>query len=161
AIRRCQRGYMDNLHKLHPFLDQNDLDRKIDLFIKAYCQGQGANNGDMPRGAKRKRSCEALQGAGCDMGAPDTFRSEPGSIEKSIDSAVILLVLALGSICNVRLKPVPGPVMDHIVDFRKEQIPGASTRNAKSPSDSDSVVPSGGSFYSAKNNSFASPTMGE
>ncbi|KAL4889784.1 hypothetical protein BDV59DRAFT_204975 [Aspergillus ambiguus] len=160
AIRRYHKSYMEHLHKLHPFLDQNDLERKIELFITTYCPGAG---GEIPRGAKRKRSCEALHGAGCDVGSPATVKAEPGSIiiEKSIDNAIVLLVLALGCICEVRDRPVPGPLMDHLVDFRKEQIPGPSTRSLLSPAGSDSVVASQTSSFHSKPPSFNSPWMGD
>lgn len=44
-------------------------------------------------------------------------------VEKSIDNAIVLLVLALGSICEVRDRPIPGPIMEYIVDFRRQKIP--------------------------------------
>ncbi|KAG2411767.1 hypothetical protein HFD88_009323 [Aspergillus terreus] len=160
TIRRYHKSYMENLHKLHPFLDQNDLERKIELFIATYCPGAG---GEMPRGAKRKRSCDALQGAGCDMGSPATVKGEASSniIEKSIDNAIVLLVLALGCICEVRDRPVPGPIMDHVVDFRKEQIPGPSTRSMLSPAGSDSMMASQSNSFHSKPPSFNSPWMGD
>ncbi|KAB8212798.1 hypothetical protein BDV33DRAFT_231553 [Aspergillus novoparasiticus] len=150
---------------LHPFLDQRDLKNKVDRFIRMYCPlkdrmpSPGVLNNrmnDMPRGAKRKRSCENLQGEGCDVQSA----AEQGSgrpIEKSIHNAIILLVLALGSICEA--DPVPGPVTDHPVDFRKEAIPGPPTHAVLSPVGSKPPrlsQDSGGSV--TENHTFASPS---
>ncbi|KAI9927385.1 hypothetical protein MW887_002997 [Aspergillus wentii] len=169
TVRRYHQCYMDNIQKLHPFLDQNELEKKIEVFIKLYCPQKASgstpimsNAGEIPRGAKRKRSCETLQGAGCDV------QSSPGSkperyytrrIEKSIDNAIILLVLAVGSICEWRDLPVPGPVRDTPVDFRKERIPGPPTNSILSPAGSDPAIPQSGSFYAPTSNAFPSPSM--
>ncbi|KAE8353071.1 C6 finger domain protein [Aspergillus coremiiformis] len=165
TVRRYHKSYMKHMHQLHPFLDQSDLENKIDQFIRMYCPLKGPtppsgtpNNhaNDLPRGAKRKRSCENLQGAGCEVQSP----AEQGSgqrIEKSIYNAIILLVLALGSICEAN--PVPGPVTDYLVDFRKERIPGPSTRSMLSPTGSDSVPHSQGSGYATNNHTFTSPSL--
>lgn len=164
-VRRYHKSYMKHMHQLHPFLDQSDLENKVDHFIRMYCPLKGPvrspgvlNNhlNDMPRGAKRKRSCENLQGVGCDAQSA----AEQGSgrrIEKSIYNAIILLVLALGSICEAN--PVPGPVTDYQVDFRKETIPGPPTHGILSPAGSDSLPQSQGSGYVAENHTFASPSL--
>ncbi|OKP13253.1 hypothetical protein PENSUB_1056 [Penicillium subrubescens] len=123
TIRRYCRSYMEHLHKLHPFLDPKNLEQKIELFITTYCPDTG---GKTPGDAKRKRSCDAHRVAGRDMKFSATVMPESGStnsIELSINNAIVLLVLALGSICEVRDRPVPGPIMDYVVDFRKEQFP--------------------------------------
>ncbi|KAB8200440.1 C6 finger domain protein [Aspergillus parasiticus] len=163
-VRRYHKSYMKHMHQLHPFLDQSDLENKVDHFIRMYCPLKGPvrspgvlNNrmNDMPRGAKRKRSCENLQGVGCDVQSA----AEQGSgrrIEKSIYNAIILLVLALGSICEAN--PVPGPVTDYQVDFRKETIPGPP-HGILSPADSDSLPQTQGSGYVAENRTFASPSL--
>ncbi|KAH3096609.1 hypothetical protein KXW41_009142 [Aspergillus fumigatus] len=118
TIRRYHRSYLEHIHKLHPFLDQGDLDKKIEMFIKLHCLPKTAGStptgtGDMLRGAERKRPRDTLQGAACDFPIPTGGRTEATSrrIERSIDNAVLLLVLALGSICEVGA-PVPGPVTD-------------------------------------------------
>ncbi|KAF4207298.1 hypothetical protein CNMCM8927_003572 [Aspergillus lentulus] len=153
TIRRYHRSYLEHIHKLHPFLDPGVLDKKMETFIKFHCLPKTSGSmptgtGDLQRGAKRKRSCEASQGAACAF--PTTSGVGTGStscrIEMSIDNAVLLLVLALGSICEVGA-PVPGPVTDNPPDFRKEWIPGPPTRNVLSPAGSDMILPAQGSFY--------------
>ena len=161
-IRRYHKNYMKHMHQLHPFLDQSDLENKVDYFIRMYCPLKGPvvspgvpNNhmNDVPRGAKRKRSCENLQGVGCDM-QPAMEQSSSRRIEKSIYNAIILLVLALGSICEAN--PVPGPVTNSPVDFRKETIPGPPTHGLLSPEGSDSLPQSQGSGYVTDNHTYAS-----
>ena len=149
TIISYHQSYMDNIHKLHPFLDQNDLDTKIQQFVKVYCHQNSSapmmNSGSFagtPRGAKRKRSCETLQGAACDVPSPTNMMAQHAGdrpIEKSVDNAIILLVFALGSICQVRHGPIPGPVTDEPPDYLKQYIPGPTTRNILSPDGSDSV----------------------
>ncbi|GAB1209616.1 hypothetical protein APSETT445_008397 [Aspergillus pseudonomiae] len=161
-IRRYHKNYMKHMHQLHPFLDQSDLENKVDYFIRMYCPLKGPvvspgvpNNhmNDVPRGAKRKRSCENLQGVGCDM-QPAMEQGSSRRIEKSIYNAIILLVLALGSICEAN--PVPGPVTNSPVDFRKETIPGPPTHGLLSPEGSDSLPQSQGSGYVTDNHTYAS-----
>lgn len=177
TVRRLHLSYMDNLHKLHPFLDQSDLEKKTEMFIRVYCapvrpssasvsfMNNHGGGGDYQRGAKRKRSSETLQGAGdlpSPVGVIRPDRAFPPRIEQSIDNAVILLVLALGSICECRDRPVPGPVTDKPRDYRKEQIPGPSlmNRHILSPSGSESAMPMSSSFYAPTNSqSFTSPSM--
>lgn len=65
TIRRYHQSYMEHMHTLHPFIDENWLDEKIGSFTTAYCIGAWD---DMPRGVKRKRSCSTCQGAGMNVG---------------------------------------------------------------------------------------------
>jgi hypothetical protein len=155
TIRRYHCSYLEHIHTLHPFLDQSDLGKKIEMFIKFHCLPKTSGStptgtGDMPRGAKRKSSCETLQGAACDFPTSAGVSTEATSrrIEKSVDNAVLLLVLALGSICEVGA-PVPGPVTDEPSNFRKEWIPGPPTRSVLSPAGSDMILPAQGSFYAS------------
>jgi hypothetical protein len=153
TIRCYHRSYLEHIHKLHPFLDQGDLDKEIETFIKFHCLPKTSGpmptgTGDIPRGAKRKRSYEALQGAASDFTTTAGVGTEATGrrIKKSINNAVLLLVLALGSICEAGA-PVPGPITDNPPDFRKEWIPGPPTRSVLSPAGSDMILPAQGSFY--------------
>jgi hypothetical protein len=163
TIRRYHCSYLKHIHRLHPFLDQGDLDKKIEMFIKFHCLPKSSGSsptgtGDTPRGAKRKRSCETLQVAACDFPTSTGVRTEATRrcIEKSIDNAVLLLVLALGSICEVGA-PVPGPINDNPPDFRKEWIPGPPTRSVLSPAGSDMILPNQGGFYAPHTVPYPSP----
>lgn len=134
TVRRFHRSYIEHIHKLHPFLNQNDLERRIESFIKLYCPRKPVVSGgpllpnttisgELPRGAKRKRSGEAMM----HDAKPELLPFSCRRIDKSIDNAIVLLVLALGAICEWRVLPIPGPVRNHPPDFRKQRIPGPST----------------------------------
>jgi hypothetical protein len=159
TIRRYHHSYLEHIHKLHPFLDQSDLETKIKMFIKLYCLSKTSGGstptgtGEMPQGVKRKRSCKTLRGAGCDSQTSAMDRH----IAESSDNAVLLLVLALGSICG-QGPPVPGPVTDTPPDFRKEWIPGPPTRSILSPAGSDMILPAQGSFYTSNPHAVPSPS---
>ncbi|KKK19745.1 hypothetical protein AOCH_006820 [Aspergillus ochraceoroseus] len=165
TLRGYRNSYLEHIHKLHPFLDQTDLDKGINQFINIYClktsppQGPPLNplntSTDAPRGAKRKRSFEALRGPGYDMRSPGAKpdgspTSQP--VAKSINNAIILLVFALGRICQVRSIAIAGPITDQPTDYRQQHIPSASSRTVPSPSGSDSMLPPQGSFYSSYQN---------
>ncbi|KAF5855048.1 hypothetical protein ETB97_010200 [Aspergillus alliaceus] len=157
TVHCYHKSFMTHIHQLHPFLHQADLENKIDKFIRIYCPQTGSiapsrapneHANGLPRGGKRKRFCENLQGTGYDMQHP----AEQGSgqcIEYSVHNAIILLVLALGSICEAN--PVPGPVTDYLVDFREGRIPG--------PVESDYVPHSQGSDYNLNNRSPTSTSL--
>ncbi|OOF92376.1 hypothetical protein ASPCADRAFT_210245, partial [Aspergillus carbonarius ITEM 5010] len=94
-------------------------------------------------------------------GAKSDRLSPTPRVEKSLENAIILLVLALGSICDIR-GAIPGPVTDTPVDFRKERIPGPSTRSMLSPADTESLLQSQGSMFSQGNpHSFSSSADGQ
>lgn len=133
TVRPLQFSYINNMHKLHPFLEQNGREKEIEMFIHKYCfsaspssapisMNNHSSSGDHLQGIKRKLSCGNLS---VGLVRPDCMF--PPRIEQSIENAVILLVLALGSICVCRDRPVPGPVTDRPQDYRKEQIPGTSS----------------------------------
>lgn len=89
-----------------------------------------------------------MQGAACDFLIPTSGRTEATSrcIERSINNAVLLLVLILGSICEVGAL-VPSPVTNNSLDFRKQWIPGPPIYSVLSPAESDIIFPVHGGFY--------------
>lgn len=141
------RSYMKHIHQLHPFLGHGFLENMINRFIRINCpQTCFAANSEVPnkhankfpRGRKRKHLYEDFKGTGCDV----QFHAGQESyqrIEYSVHNAIVLLVLALGSICEAN--PVPGPVTDYAVDFRQEMIPGpAGSDYATHPQGSNYVT---------------------
>ncbi|CEL01496.1 hypothetical protein ASPCAL01078 [Aspergillus calidoustus] len=158
TVRRYVESYLEHLHKLHPFLSQSDLVRRTERFIELHCPqpsqpGHVANH-SVPRGAKRKRSGETLQ-----TSPPNGQPASTMPVEATLPNAVVLLVLALGRICEVRDKPIRGPCTDRIIDYRNEPIPRAATLPAVSPADQESL-PVNQSFYSPyQNHSATSPSM--
>ncbi|KAL2835608.1 hypothetical protein BJY01DRAFT_69314 [Aspergillus pseudoustus] len=151
TVRRYLDSYLESLHKLHPFLNQQDLVQKTEQFIELYCPkapqlghaGNHRNSIDTPRGAKRKHSGEILQASpvsGQTGGTP--------AVASALPNAVVLLVLALGRICEVRDQPIRGPCTDHIIDYRNEPIPRARSRSGVPLADPDALSSTQGSFCS-------------
>ncbi|KAJ5663586.1 hypothetical protein N7507_004317 [Penicillium longicatenatum] len=155
---RYYRSYLTHLHRLHPFLDPSVLTRQIDEFCRIYCPSPYERDRmntmcrDNP-GAKRKRSyddIDGVRGASVDPTAP-TSRPRVG---KNIDTAVILLVFALGAICEAK-SPVPGPITDDKGSYMDQYIPapslplpqsvqkanGTQSYAGLSPADSDILIP--------------------
>ncbi|EED21828.1 C6 finger domain protein, putative [Talaromyces stipitatus ATCC 10500] len=112
VVRRLLHSYMSNMHILHPIMNKNTLPQKVERFIQQYGQYHGniGNIQNEARGMKRKRSAESMHPEAIDMSRSPSFGSEKWSsrrIEHSIENAVILLVLALGAICEHK-GPLPG-----------------------------------------------------
>ncbi|KAH8695960.1 hypothetical protein BGW36DRAFT_427991 [Talaromyces proteolyticus] len=118
TVKNLHHSFIHNIHLLHPFLDEEALRSKIDQFIQRYGNpkrsfvGQSSTNSIEARGAKRKRSLEGVHVRSMDMSrSPSSSSSvdrwQPQRIERSVENAIILLVLALGAICNWREKLPP------------------------------------------------------
>jgi len=129
TLRQLLQSYLDNIHILHPFLDKGRLTRMVERFSMRYNLFEqnltkmlfsgpatsGTSFDDSHRAAKRKLS----------DGYSRTFVQEPGFIphppspnitpEKSPANAIVLLVMALGKICQWK-DPLPGPVSGHSED---------------------------------------------
>ncbi|KAJ5151048.1 uncharacterized protein N7482_010300 [Penicillium canariense] len=122
---RYFQSYMNRMHILHPFLWQHQLEAKVDAFIRCYCSRTSSPMSEpntLCRDKKRKRSHEDLQGIR-GTSADSTSASNRPRVGRNIDNAIILLVLALGAICE-RKSPLPGPIMDNKVeDYRQQFIP--------------------------------------
>ncbi|KAJ5752177.1 hypothetical protein N7520_009094 [Penicillium odoratum] len=152
TARRYYRSYMQHLHKLHPFLDPDVLPLQIEEFIRIYCPSDTPNICRDNPGAKRKRSYDDdLQGV---RGAPldPTAATSRPRVGKNIDNAVILLVFALGAICE-HPSPLPGPIMDQPINYRTEEIPAPlpaplSINGMLSPANSETAIqPNSYSFH--------------
>ncbi|KAJ6172378.1 hypothetical protein N7470_001445 [Penicillium chermesinum] len=175
TAKRYYDCYMSKMHKLHPFLDQPSLWQIFTDYTRRHCTGCPVpSNGycrENSRGAKRKRSYGDLQGP---RGAPpapslspfqenDTIKVHESrhsnlnpSDEMNIDNAIILLVFALGAICETP-HPLPGPAGP--LDYHDQYIPGPSqpkkpkpngiqaANGVLSPANSDSALPTSSSFY--------------
>ncbi|OJD23522.1 hypothetical protein ACJ73_05123 [Blastomyces percursus] len=121
TIQTYYQSYLDNMHALHPFLDASALHQMIYNFVNNYSprkptftsfspqipQTHNERAAAIPKG-KRKRSAEVAFEV-----APESIPENTGAlstvIHKSLDNAVVLLVLALGSICDVKTD-IPGPL---------------------------------------------------
>ncbi|KAJ6171531.1 hypothetical protein N7470_000598 [Penicillium chermesinum] len=128
TAKRYYDCYMSKMHTLHPFLDQPSLWQTFIDYTRRHCTGYPLP----PNG----------------YGSPKD--------EMSIDNAIILLVFALGAICET---PDPLPGLMGPLDYRKQYIPGPpqprkpepngiqAANRVPSPTNSDSALPTGTSFY--------------
>jgi len=137
------KSYMDNLHILHPFFDKNRLTRMVDRFAKRYNPSEYPGirspfvtpNSIVPgdirhdsaatlnKAMKRKYSSSTTSGPSTDSSSGGTSSSS-GTVyrpllERSISTALVLLVLALGKICEWK-DPLPGPVPDGTQHSRQQ-----------------------------------------
>ncbi|KAF1351537.1 hypothetical protein EJ07DRAFT_168937 [Lizonia empirigonia] len=105
-------SYIENIHKLHPFMNAGELRKMIKEFSEQYSPDINAKhtgsptanalaNHQLSQGRKRKRSGSAF-------GEP---YSAKGAIERSLRNALVLLVLALGKVC-AHHEPLPSPQSD-------------------------------------------------
>ncbi|KAF2022955.1 C6 zinc finger domain-containing protein, partial [Setomelanomma holmii] len=108
VLRSLLLSYMQNMHSLHPFLNQSKLQRIFQEFEKKYSPDSKAPHDAPPSahqlnpGSKRKRSNGAF-------GEPCSPR---GAIEPSLRNAIVLLVLALGKVCSFKSRFLPYPQSD-------------------------------------------------
>ncbi|KAJ5117115.1 hypothetical protein N7526_011224 [Penicillium atrosanguineum] len=109
TARRYYQTYLEKIHQLHPFLNKPELDGKNSTLCR-----------ENSRPMKRKRSHEDLQGirGGSVDAAAASVRPRVG---RNIDNAIILLLFALGAICETK-SPLPGPIMNR-PDYLDERIP--------------------------------------
>ena len=102
-------SYIENIHKLHPFMNASKLRRMIKEFSEQYSPDIKPNHSGSPaantlavnQSLKRKRSGSAF-------GEP---YSAKGAIERSLRNALVLLVLALGKVC-AHHEPLASPQSD-------------------------------------------------
>lgn len=123
-------SYLQNIHIMHPFLDEQVVTRMVDNFKRRYnpTAEHGSSkasfavplanaNLDMfrdpvtgiSRPAKRKASDAQYHNSGTDANYGHSSSSPKPLLERSPTTAIILLVMALGKICECR-EALPGPV---------------------------------------------------
>jgi hypothetical protein len=104
-------SYITNMHNLHPFMNPSKIRRMFQEFSEQYSPDVKSNSAASPnanslashfsQGVKRKRSGSAF-------GEP---YSSKGAIERSLRNAIVLLILALGKVCNYK-DQLPSPQSD-------------------------------------------------
>lgn len=129
TISRLLKSYLDNIHILHPFLKEGELTKQVERFKQRYNPHEpnsskvgfavpavdSLRDPYAARAPKRKHSDGHYYSS---LGEPGLAPSPPSLkilLEKSPETAKILLVMALGRICEWR-EPLPGPVPDNSKD---------------------------------------------
>lgn len=141
TMRRLLNSYLENIHILHPFLERSRLTRMFERFSMRYNKSQltltktlftapistlaldalkdGA--GGLQRTAKRKHSSGHYSTSGDPSYAPSQKGTEI-RLEHNISTAIVLLVMALGKICECK-EPLSGPDRD-VPGDHPESVPG-------------------------------------
>lgn len=132
TLDRLLKLYLENIHILHPFLDKNTLTKMVKRFsmdhnpgthlkwarfdgappgAPAAFEGLGEPTTHPLKSAKRKHSDTQYPGAGLELVSPTAPSAPLPHFQRAISTAIVLLVMALGKICEWRA-PLPGPVSD-------------------------------------------------
>ena len=137
TLTRLLTSYSDNIHIMHPILDADRISQLVRAFADRYqspasCPPRSPfvvpspqMTGDIRRdsvatltkASKRKRSSSNLPGNSPTGSYPGSSYAR-GPPERSIGSALVLLVAALGKICEHR-DFLPGPVPDTIPELER------------------------------------------
>lgn len=132
TLRRLLKSYMENIHILHPFLNKSLLTQMVENFSAYYngdkhrlaarlppsvpaaaatLEGRVEPFNNLRNPAKRKHSDGQYHHYVFDAcSSPGQSTAQP-PLQKSISTAIVLLVMALGKICEWH-DPLPGPVSE-------------------------------------------------
>ena len=151
TISRLLQSYLDNVHILHPFLDQRELTRMVEHFkrrhnphdtnsskgsfavpVNANLDAVRDSHAILNRAQKRKHSDGQFYGALGESSLAPSPMSPKILLEKSPETALTLLVMALGKICEYRA-PLPGPVPDNARDPANHYSPSRGQTDSPPP----------------------------
>lgn len=176
TLLSLQKSYLDNIHILHPFLNKNTLTTMFDNFSATYngdryrqrfssvsatptnIDGRVESFSALQNRGKRKHSDVQIHFAP-ELSPPPIQPSTPPPLQKSISTAIILLVLALGKICE-HDAALPGPVTDNSREIAFRRLSHSPVPPSSEPHSPHSIRQSPiSSTQSAGNASLASPLM--
>ncbi|KAJ5707323.1 hypothetical protein N7488_007124 [Penicillium malachiteum] len=130
TARKYFKGYLERMHRLHPFIDEDEVTSQFEDFLRFYSPWSHSHRMDRVnslcqengRGAKRKRSYDDPHGVRGESAEPMSPYSGQLRVGMNIENARILLMLAVGAICETP-SPLPGPIMDEEIDYLNQYIP--------------------------------------
>ncbi|MCJ1405752.1 hypothetical protein MMC11_008982 [Xylographa trunciseda] len=172
TMERLRESYMKTLHILHPFLNKVRLNRMfLRVRVSSFPEASQLRSPFLPhnsvvwadtalnKATKRKHSTAAPIESPNEMSTSSSSRSlKEQPLERRTSTAIVLLVMALGKICEHR-GPLPGPVpesqrehpyRDNILHpespsfFESPRIKPSSTPSSASPSSGVSELRTGG-----------------
>ena len=132
TLDKLLRLYLENIHILHPFLDKHTLTKMVKRFsmdcnpgthpkrtwfdgpksaAPTAFEGPREHATHLPKSSKRKHSETQYQAAGAELVSPTAPSPSLPHFQRAISTAIVLLVMALGKICDWR-EALPGPVSD-------------------------------------------------
>lgn len=136
TLRQLLQSYLDNIHILHPFLDKGRLTRMVERFSLRYnpfeqsltkmlFSGPATFSTTFDRPREPSMAPHRVGKRKLSDGHSRNFIQEPGTVphqpsptitpEKSPANAIVLLVMALGKICEWK-EALPGPVSENSGD---------------------------------------------
>jgi hypothetical protein len=111
VLWRLYKSYLTNMHHLQPFMDPSKIKTMIERFIERYSTDVKSSSAALSatdsvvslssHGIKRKRSGSAFGEA----------YSSKVPIERSLQNSIVLLILALGEVCEYKVR-LPSPQTD-------------------------------------------------
>lgn len=99
-------SYLDRMHKLHPFLDEHELEMEVEAFIEQYCFRKSMSTIE----TSRCQACIELT-----RGRLEDSSSAGQIVPLNIANVIILLIFAVGAICDSEF-PTASPVMNQSVE---------------------------------------------
>ncbi|KAF2730089.1 hypothetical protein EJ04DRAFT_445911 [Polyplosphaeria fusca] len=134
TLKKLLASYHKHIHSLHPFLNPSRLSKMVHDFSEIYSPkppGTFSPGSAVPphvAGVKRKRSASAFADP-YSPGRPVREGAGSDTIERSLRNCIVLLVLALGKVCEYD-KPLPAPQSDRNTMTNNYGVTDSSPRSA-------------------------------
>ena len=171
TLRRLLKSYLDNFHVMHPFMDKVKLNKWVNAFGLRYNARDAKipfassvnqthpNFGrdsptSLPRTAKRKHA-DGIHPSYSPEASSGKIPLKP-VFEKSIKSAIVFLIMALGMIAE-HTQPLPGPASDGTRKFIATQKVHSPAATVDSPPNSIARQSTRSTSQSTNSTSAASP----
>ena len=171
TLRRLLKSYLDNFHVMHPFMDSVKLNKWFNAFGLRYnardakvpfasslnqpYSNFGRNSPtSLPRAGKRKHA-DGMHPGYSPEAPPGRIALKP-AFEKSINSAIVFLIMALGMIAE-HTDPLPGPAADGTRTLVAPQKGYSPAATVGSPSNSVARQSTRSTSQSTNSTSAASP----
>ena len=156
TMKSLLNSYLANIHVMFPFLNRNQLQDLFEKFASRYSPDYNGTTRSpfnpainslvidsytdtgvsRAKAPKRKHSGGGVAGALADSNFPSPSTSvrttSNQSFERSITTAIVLLVMALGKICE-HTDPLPSPLTDYPPDHVSDPRSFTSAMSSESP----------------------------
>ena len=153
TLDRLLNSYLSNLHRLHPFLDKTRLTRMVERFSSRYNSGaerslsktmfsppphnmalDAIKDPTQPhRPSKRKHSESSNYNAQIEFSSTAGEKAGGVTFERSASTSIVLLVMALGKICEWKA-PLPGIAASYRSSLKRPSYADSSTASPSAQS---------------------------